>query len=352
MTDQARSDGPGRGSLTEEAAVWFARMRGPDAEAHRPAFEAWLAHGAPHRSAYNRAAEIFSMGKFLEIERFSPVLNYGVEAEGRQPSFFRRGVLVASVGVLAMLTAWFAGGPALIGIEQAPEVAERVSAGTAVYLQTAAGESRIERLADGSVVTLGPASRLRARFGVMRELTLDQGQALFQVAHEVRPFVVDARGTLVTARGTVFDVSIGAQQRVTVRLLQGLIDVERPIRSAKPVVERLRPGQSLVIDMLSAGVSSGTSPVDSRGAAFSAPRVQYHAGVREFEAARLGDLVAEANRLARIPIWLADPELGNLKVSGRFDPKDSIVLATRAATIFDLEIDRSDPSRIVLASRR
>ena len=46
-----------QGQLFEEAAAWFARMRGPDAEASRDEFEAWLARGALHRSAYNRAAD-------------------------------------------------------------------------------------------------------------------------------------------------------------------------------------------------------------------------------------------------------------------------------------------------------
>lgn len=35
-----------------EASLWFARMRGPDAEEWRPQFEQWLALGASHRGAY------------------------------------------------------------------------------------------------------------------------------------------------------------------------------------------------------------------------------------------------------------------------------------------------------------
>ena len=56
---------PAEDQLLQEAAAWFARMRGPDAEASRDEFEAWLARGALHRRAYNRAAEIFAMGKVL-----------------------------------------------------------------------------------------------------------------------------------------------------------------------------------------------------------------------------------------------------------------------------------------------
>ena len=56
---------PGKDGLLEEAAAWFARMRGPQAEVSRKEFERWLARGALHPAAYNRAAEAFAMGKLL-----------------------------------------------------------------------------------------------------------------------------------------------------------------------------------------------------------------------------------------------------------------------------------------------
>jgi ferric-dicitrate binding protein FerR (iron transport regulator) len=42
-----------------EASLWFARMRGPDAEEWRPQFEQWLALGASHR------------GRITELARYS-----------------------------------------------------------------------------------------------------------------------------------------------------------------------------------------------------------------------------------------------------------------------------------------
>ena len=51
--------------VRECAAMWFARMRRPDAAAFEKEFEAWLAISAEHRAAYNRMAETFSLGKNL-----------------------------------------------------------------------------------------------------------------------------------------------------------------------------------------------------------------------------------------------------------------------------------------------
>ena len=57
-------------TLAGEGAQWFARMRAPDAEKRRAEFETWLGATPAHRSAYNRAAEIFAMG-FRNPFRFS-----------------------------------------------------------------------------------------------------------------------------------------------------------------------------------------------------------------------------------------------------------------------------------------
>src|SRR3546814_9573008 len=41
---------PRMDQLTREGSLWFARMRGPDAQSYRPQFEHWLSLGASHRS--------------------------------------------------------------------------------------------------------------------------------------------------------------------------------------------------------------------------------------------------------------------------------------------------------------
>ena len=56
-------------TIMAEATLWFGRMRGPEAEQHKAEFERWLARGALHRSFYNRAGEIYAMGKFLKDEQ-------------------------------------------------------------------------------------------------------------------------------------------------------------------------------------------------------------------------------------------------------------------------------------------
>lgn len=348
MTEDPQPGARRPDQLTEEAATWFARMRGPEADAHRPRFEAWLARGALHRSAYNRAAEIFSMGKFLEADALAslPASHEAIESVPYLGT--RRAMVIAGAAACALLATWLAIGPPLTGIDNSHPSGRPAQMAMTVDLVTAADESRVERLADGSVVTLGAGSRLRVRFGESRRLELMQGRARFDVAHELRPFIVDARGTLVTARGTIFDVRIERADRVTVHLIQGLVDVEAP-RKAPGLARthRLRPGQSLVTLAHPDQVRTPTG-IQREASASTAPALS---GVREFHGVRLDALVAEANRSARVPIVLSDPRLGEIRISGRFTLSNTAELAERTAAVFDLAIDRSDHTKIVLARK-
>ncbi|MCP3731316.1 FecR domain-containing protein [Sphingomonas sp. MG17] len=349
---------PGRerpDQLTEEAALWFARMRGPEAEAHRPQFEAWLTRGALHRGAYNRAAEIFSMGKMLEADHLDTVASQAPEFLATEaPAKGRRVAAFAAVAATAMLAGWLISTSAdLPGLTNpGPDTSASTSrpvAYAAMVLETPAGESRVERLIDGSAVTLGPASRLEVKFGDgKRDLSLIRGRARFEVAHEARPFTVAAAGTLVTARGTVFDVAISPQRGVTVNLLQGSVDVVSAGGGSK-TARRLTPGQSLIVPASAVGSATDTAmSLEQPGAMASQPG---SATLREFEGARLADIVAQANRLGRIPIRFSDPAIGEIRVSGRFQISDTDKLAERSAAVFDLKVNRSDPSRIVLEPR-
>src|SRR3546814_20378549 len=78
-----------------------------------------------------------------------------------------------------------------------------------------------------------------------------------------RPFIVLAGGGSVTARGTVFDVILGKDKRVTVRLLRGAVDVERPqgVKGGRGAgaVARLEPGEVLSFAAIAPAVLPGIS---------------------------------------------------------------------------------------------
>ncbi len=337
-----------RSQLQQEAATWFSRMHGPNAEDHRAEFETWLARGALHLGAYNRAAEIWSMGKFLsedEAPAESPAEN-GSQRR-RRPTMI---VLLACLLCVVLVGGWLTFSRQRSGLPNAsPEMAKprRVQVEQPVQLATGPGESRTYRLTDGSSVTLRQDSILTVSFDtVKRGLRLQRGQARFDVAHEIRPFVVAAGSGTVTARGTMFDVTIAPDNHVTVKLLRGSVDVTspaafRPQDHAIQIVTRLSPGEH--VDFADAPAPLATPTPANENEPTTA---------MELDRARLADLVRQANRNSRIQIRLADGSLGDLEVSGRgFPMADPERFAARMARIFDLMIDHSDPSLIILRRR-
>ncbi|MFY9348909.1 MAG: FecR domain-containing protein [Sphingobium sp.] len=337
-----------------EASLWFARMRGPDAEEWRPQFENWLALGASHRGAYNRAGEIFALGRFMAAQDEE---HAGEANDNDERGHHLRQAAIAACLLLTLgIGGWIAkvelSGPGAVPVQ----VAQQANGPATEHDRygTADGSRRTAKLADGSVVDLEGHSELVTNFGVARrELRLERGRARFNVAHESRPFVVLAGGGSVTARGTVFDVILGDDRRVTVHLLRGEVDVERPGSGAKgtrgaAAVARLEPGEILSFAM----VTPTAFPK-----AMGKPEVQpvspvpELALVREFERTPLSAVVAEANRDSATSIRLSDPSLGALRVSGRFRVNDADQVAERLATLFDLEVEKTKPDEITLRKR-
>jgi len=301
-----------------EAAAWFAKMRGPDGPAHQAEFEAWLAADEDHRAQYNRAAEVFSLGKVL------------ADGPPASASRFRRFILPVTAAAAILIAA-------TVSITALREIGPRsaqvplAANGYSQVLETAANERRRIRLGDGSLVDLEPATLLRFDFGSRsRRLFLGRGRARFQVAHERRPFIVYAGGGTVTAHGTIFDVSLSASREVAVRLVEGSIDVRPPATAGTASQRRLRPGESMSFRAMEAG------PGPTAGNA------------SEYVDVRLADLLAEANLKGSPKLSLADPSLGDKLVSGRFRIDNAEVLAERLSVLFGFVADRSKPGVIVL----
>jgi transmembrane sensor len=339
--------------LMREASLWFARMRGPDAGSYRPQFEHWLSLGASHRDAYDRAGEIFALGRFLAAQREE------IEAEtnDNEPSGHRwRWAAIAASLLLAIgAGGWFANTKLSGPGSGATQIAQR-TAGSPVErarYDTVVGGRRNIRLADGSEVELDEGSELSTDFGAAkRELRLERGRARFEVAHEGRPFIVLAGGGSVTARGTVFDVILGSDKRVTVRLLKGAVDVERP-EGAKgsrspAAVARLQPGEVLSFAMIA---PTALPKVIGTGAIEPVLLKPEQPLIREYERTPLSAVIAEANRDSATSIRLADPGIGSLRVSGRFRVDNADEVADRLAVLFDLDVDHTKSDEITLRKR-
>ncbi len=333
MTDTPDSEKDRR---EQEAAQWCARMLSEEADQSRPELEAWLREDARNVAAYNSIREISLLGRKMKLE----AKNGASQTEKREKP---TGILIIVASALLL-------GVALLTVRGAwnnQQVAHQVSpkpnpAEPGNALLTSTDRIRSVALRDGSTVTLDPFSRVRLAFSVnQRLLILQHGGARFEVAHQSTPFIVAAGGGTVTARGTIFHVTMTANAKVEVNLIRGRVDVAGPrlnstsSSSAEP--QHLVPGDRVLYDAASPSV--GKPNVSAAAARASTERPQ-----------TVAELVAASNAASPTSdrIVLGGPDIGALRLSGDFRIHNPLVVAERLAIVFDLGIDRSRPGIITL----
>jgi len=196
--------------------------------------------------------------------------------------------------------------------------------------ETARGEQRDVRLADGSTLHLNGATRVEVRLeGDRRLATLAHGEAYFDIAHDAhRPFAVRAGASEIRVLGTAFDVDMGrgevklAVYRGKVRFggagAEGGVDV--------PAGWRSRFG-------------NGTAAMPKR---FDATREDWRRGWLDTDDMRLTELIDALNR--RDGPMIMDPPraIANLKLSGRFRTDNPRVLLTAIGEAYGFDLVAED----------
>lgn len=330
--------GPGANSddaVRREASDWVALIHDADAAVDRAAFERWRASDPRHAAAYARAERAWDSAALLAQTSFGRARGLPERRRFFDRPQVRYAFAVAAVLVVAVLGLSVGGvGPFRPRpASQATEFASRV------------GQIRQVALADGSTVTLDTDSVLRIAFtGTERRLYLSQGRARFVVAHDAaRPFVVMAGNGSVTARGTIFDVAV-TDNRVKVVLLRGVVEVRDGRASAdtaQPAIARLSPGQQISFGTAEPLVApQPAATIDAR----------WTAGMLSFDSTRLADAIAQANRYSTAKISLADPALGDLRITGAFHAGDAVGLADSIAESLGLRAAKTPQGDVVISA--
>lgn len=306
-------------SRESQAGDWFARMRSRDAEKHRAKFDEWIAD-PDNAAAYAEAERRWAV---LDDSSTKRVLARAPRETGTPRLRWATALLVAVA--LTFGAVWYMG---------------QTRNGT--QIATTALDRDTILLADGTLVKLLGEAKLEALFSDReRKVIMSRGRARFTVAHDAsRPFRVVIGDSEVVALGTIFEVDLTRSHPI-VRLVSGSADVRSTGPGGSSV--RLRPGEAAevrdseprriaVSDLTPDSVAPPTvSPV-----AATAPPSLVVA-----DKMPLGDVVNRANRVNSLPIRLADPVLGSLEVTGRFDVSDSASLARKLAAAFGLTVERT-----------
>lgn len=313
-----------RARIRREASDWVVRLAEQAGEEQYAAFRQWRDADPRHAEAYDRIAAIWSQAGRLSRSPAAGELPPDI-GSGRPRAFGF--ALAAALAAAVLVTALLLGSRLLSGPESRQEP---------MLFAAAVGEIREIDLPDGSRLTLDSASRVEVAFtAAVRDLTLREGRARFEVAHDTRPFAVRAGTSEVVATGTLFDVSL-VGGRTTVLLLEGSVEVRATDDPGK--IERLMPGQKLI---LAASVAAERRPA-ARGEAAWPGRML------EFDETRLDEAAALANRYSRVQLRLGDERIRNLRVSGAYRAGDIAGFARSLAMAFDLRLVRQAGGTLLL----
>ena len=310
-----------------EAAAWLARLESTGrTEATEAGLRAWLEADASHRTAFEKAMDLWAILPGAAALRDGasagepePGLAFGAWLAKRARSL----ALVASLLLVVLISGWW--------VLQQP-----------TGYSTAVGEQKVATLEDGTRIALNTDTHLNVRYEEKRRsIVLDDGEAMFEVARNpARPFVVTAGNKSVTAIGTSFIVRKTGGV-VTVTLISGKVRVDtHPSAAGAPAVQStmLTPGERFAA---AGDAAAMVTPVSSEAA------TAWRRGQVMFNDMPLSAAIAELNRYGGPQIDVADPRLGGLTVSGVFATNDTAEFADAVAALHGLTVDR-DAGRIRL----
>ncbi|MCD5990851.1 FecR family protein [Pseudomonas sp. CDFA 553] len=279
---------PSRASL-EQASDWLLELQAEPARFEE--FDHWLHASPEHLSAWAQVNRAWSA-----IEQPSTTAHWPAATQVTQlkPSRRKWSMLAAAcVCVIAVGVAWL----------NNPDWQADYHTGTR--------ETRVVQLSDGSQLTLAARSAVDVDYsGNTRRITLLSGEALFDVVHDARrPFQVDASNMVIRVLGTSFDVA-RSETGTKVEVREGTVGV-----SANGSPYRLGAGQRLWFDALQGSVQQTAMAPDEVATWVS--------GQQFFENATVQEVVEQLRKYQRGWIVIGDNALGQKRVTGLYDLRDT-----------------------------
>jgi len=354
-------------ALSDEAAEWFIRLRDDRLTTrHRERNVRWLKESPSHIAELLRIQQVYTVLRAAKLENRPPgppgeADSNVVELTPRTlppPSATRPNQarvrstttwkVAASVACLAVSL--------LLGFIVKVAWLDRT-------LETELGEWRIATLTDGTIVRIGPGSKLRVSFGDdHRSVRLLRGEAMFDVAKDAsRPFFVRSEMVGVLAVGTEFRVSRNGGEDV-VAVTEGTVALYRDGRDGvRGAVTQ--PAAQLADDTGGVSLTAGEQVAVSK-ANESQPitkqkvDVDYESawadGWVSYEDKTIAEVANEFNRRNRVQILIVDASVAERRLAffrGSATDPESFVAALAVSS--DITIVRDDPKvlRVELSSQ-
>lgn len=185
-------------------------------------------------------------------------------------------------------------------------------------------------LEDGTIAESRPGAEFEVAFTpAVRRVVLRTGAVHFAVAkNPARPFVVAAGGVEVRAVGTAFAVHVDPHA-VNVVVTEGTVALERPPAAAASTPAAGPPPTPLLLDAGASATVGASPPALAAVPSTPAPpeitrltpteiaaRLAWRVPTIEFSGTALAAVVPVINRHANAQLVIADPALGDIRLSG------------------------------------
>lgn len=325
--------------VDSQAARWVARLdNGQPSPQTLADFKFWINQSPAHKRAFESYVELWD-GMNIATELVPPRHQRSSWAGFTQP---RRRVAwaLASVLLLAVFTL------------------QLLPSSDPVY-RTAVGEQRLVSLPDGSTVFLNTDTRIVVGYRQgRREIHLQRGEALFDVAHKPdRPFEVYAGKGMVRAVGTVFSVYLRPSD-VEVVVTDGAVEIgaapleldneseqEAPASELSMMPPRVKAGHIATFDRHTA------QHIEQAELQKSANKTAWHHGLLLFEDESLQLVIEQMGRYTSERFIIPEQSLRDFKVSGQFRVGDTDAMLEALRISFNIQSQGIDDGIIYLVRK-
>lgn len=389
MSKQSRVDQ--LSDVEQEAIAWLIKLDRDDPPDPKELamLREWLSRSPAHRQALNKANQFWSNTILTEL--MVPLAHpHRVPLRRLILSWFQsfnRWQLMTTGAVASLLLA----------VVMAFNLVSPTPPDIEVYT-TAVGQQEVITLADGSLAHLNTNTKLQVQFSKdARVLRLIKGEVHFNVSHNPsRPFQVYGGDGVVEAIGTAFTVSL-LKEQMDILVTEGLVAVsahkvpahkqpsavaDRSISGPAPKDQKpgskhydiraipsgvtptrlatLSAGQKLSIEE---AIRNSTTMADANSnrtstaiTTLSQRDIEQHESWRRglliFSGEPLVQVIEEISRFTQVAVEIADPELRDLEIGGRFKVGDVEAMLVSLEANFNVDIDRVSDEKVVIKASR
>jgi transmembrane sensor len=335
--------------VMDDAASWMALLDSErSTEADRIGFARWLDEDPTHRWAFEELSEVWA--RLRTLSDVEPLLEQDkiVRLPSATPSVPR----THNSTLPGPRRDWSAAAAiAFVALGAAAHLALSPASET---FATDVGESRSIVLTDGSMLEMNSRTSMEIVIDDQkREVRLASGEAIFHVADDRRPFVVVTDFGSIAALGTTLNVDVSSDV-LEVSVIEGKVAVT-PNDAPLPLTEydndigvRFASEAALLSEGEWLEVSGSNYRQQLLGTEEFRKRLSWRNGVVVFEDQPLQVVVQEMRRYTHVSIHVADSELSNLRISGRFETANAREFLSQLDEKYNIIVDDQSVDWILL----